>query len=142
MKKPATVLIFTALCFLAGCAKPPETRESAVAAEQKAEGQAGEQKAGPKIAKVVFLDQKECCDCTRERQNRSWNALQAVVTKMEPAPTVEVVHRDTEPEAGSMFLDLEPIMVSPGLYFFGADGLLVETLQGELTEAQILKVME
>ena len=139
------MLIVVVLCFSCGCAKPSEAEAPAPAEKKKAEAapaQAGDEKAAPKVAKIVFLDQKECCNCTRERQKKTWNALQAVIDKMEPKPVVEVVHRDTEPEEAQLFLDLEPTMVSPGLYFFGGDGLLVDTLQGELTEAQILKVMD
>lgn len=142
MKLPSVIFCSVLISVVMGCEKPAEKAAPATEKEQKAPSQKDEQKVGSKIGKIVFLDQKECCNCTRERQARTWDALQAVIEKMEPKPAVETVHRDTQPEDAQMFLDLEPTMVSPGLYFFGVDGLLVDTLQGELTEAQILKLME
>ena len=142
MRRLFSLLVALGLLVSGGCAKQAETE--APTPEKVAEGSAktGDKRTAAKIAKIIFLDQKECCDCTRERQAKTWDALQSAIKGMNPIPVVEIVHRDTQPDDAGMFLDLEPIMVSPGLYFFGGDGLLKDTLQGELTEAQILKVMQ
>lgn len=142
MRKLSSLLVALGLLVSGGCAKQPEAEAPTPEKVGKAPAKAGEESTAAKISKVVFLDQKECCDCTRERQAKTWGALQSVIKEMKPTPVVEVVHRDTQPEDAAMFLDLEPVMVSPGLYFFGGDGVLTDTLQGELTAAQILKVME
>lgn len=92
------------------------------------------------VAKIVFLDQKECCDCTRARIDGTWAELQVALGTDAPLP-VERIHMDTQPTAAEPFLALRPTMVPPGLYFLDADGALVEMLQGELTEAQIASMI-
>lgn len=98
--------------------------------------------AGPRIATIVFVDQESCCDCTRERQEATWRNLQAALNAMDSPPTVEVVHLDTQAEDAQLYIDLKPIMVSPGLYFFDGAEVLAEMLQGELSREKIEDALE
>ncbi len=97
--------------------------------------------AGATVATVVYVDQESCCDCTRERQDKTWANLQAVLGAMEVSPKVQVVHLDTQAEDAQLYLDLKPIMVPPGLYFFDGNEVLAEMIQGELSQEQIGKAL-
>lgn len=88
------------------------------------------------VAKIVFVDQEEACDCTRARIDATWAALQLALEGREGLP-VERIHGDTQEPEAKPYLEMRPLMVAPGLYFLDADGGLVEQLQGELTEGQI-----
>jgi hypothetical protein len=105
-------------------------------------GQEAEQTSSSTVKRVVFVDQQEACDCTQERQVKSWNNLQAALAGMESPPIVEVVHFDTQAEDAQMYLDLKPIMVSPGIYFFDGKEELIEGLQGEVTSVQVTTILQ
>ena len=97
-------------------------------------------KAATAVAKIVFVDQEVCCNCTRERIDGTWAELQKAL-EAGPEVPVERIHGDTQEEQARPYLDMRPLMVAPGLYFLDADGGLVEMFQGELTEAQIAAVL-
>ena len=87
------------------------------------------------IARVVFVDQEECCDCTQNRIDATWDALSTALEGQEIA--VERLHRDTQEEAVAPYHEMHPIMVVPAAYFLDDEGNLVEVLQGEVTVEQI-----
>ena len=134
-----TFLVALSVVYASGCsgkktAPEPEKLESASKALDAA--------AGGEIGSVVFVDQENCCDCTRTRQAATWANLQSVLGTMTTPPKVELVHLDTQSEDAQLYLDLKPIMVSPGLYFFDGSEVLVEMLQGEVTVEQIGRVLQ
>ncbi len=88
------------------------------------------------VARIVFVDQEECCACTRDRTDATWAALQGAL-ETSPKVPVQRIHSDTEAGAAGPYLALRPMMVVPGLYFLDADGQLIEMLQGELTAEAI-----
>jgi len=92
--------------------------------------------AGKPVARIVFVDQEECCECTAKRIDGTWAALQLALEGNDGIP-VERIHGDTQEAQAKPFTDMRPLMVAPGVYFLDADGALVEMLQGELTESQI-----
>lgn len=98
--------------------------------------------AGSAVRTIVFVDQEECCDCTRERQAATWRNLQEAIAGNGLKIAVETVHFDSQAEAAAMYLDLKPIMVFPGLYFLDDKEELVEQLQGELSVEQIKAVVQ
>ena len=93
------------------------------------------------VAKIVFIDQEVCCDCTRERIDGTWAALSKAMEGGAGVP-VERFHLDTQEEQARPYLAMRPLMVAPGLYFLDSDGGLVEMLQGELSEGQIGAVLQ
>ena len=96
--------------------------------------------ASPAVAKIVFVDQEEACDCTRKRIDGTWAALQEALQDRPDLP-VERIHGDTQEEAAKAYLDLRPLMVAPGVYFIDAEGGLIDQLQGELTSEQIAALL-
>ena len=88
------------------------------------------------VARIVFIDQEECCECTRKRTDATWAALNEALEGRADVP-VERVHSDSQEAQAQPYLDMRPMMVVPGLYFLDAEGDLVEMLQGELTAEQI-----
>ena len=98
--------------------------------------------AGSVVRTIVFVDQEECCDCTRERQAATWKNLQKAIAGSDPKIVVESVHLDSQAEAAAMYLDLKPIMVPPGLYFLDEKEELVGQLQGELSVEQIQAIVQ
>lgn len=93
------------------------------------------------VAKIVFLDKENCCKCTGERTEKSWNALQAALKAKTASVPVERVHVDTQAEQAGTYKALKPMVTVPALYFLDADGNLVDMLQGEVTQAQVEKLL-
>lgn len=89
------------------------------------------------VSRVVFLDLEDCCECTRNRIETSWNALQAALSGDPGSPPVERVHMDSQSQQAAPYQALKPAMVAPALYFLDRDGRLVAFLQGEVTDAQV-----
>jgi len=129
------------LCFalLLGCSKgdqesPPPP---AVAADKPA---SAAQAKKSDVVKIVFVGQKQACKCTKARVSKSWKALQDVLSK-QPDIAVERIQLDVEEARADKLDDLRSLVVVPGLYFFDINNHLKEMLQGELTPAQISKVL-
>ena len=116
----------------------------AVGCGGKGKGAAPEAPAAPegaRVAKIVVLEQGECCECTRARQEATWENLQAALEGLEKKPVVDVIHFDAEPDVAQPYQDMKPVMVSPVLYFLDGDGALVGTLEGELTREAIATLL-
>ena len=94
-----------------------------------------------KVAKIVFIDLEECCDCTRKRIDGSWAALQEALKGRSPALPIERIHQDKDAEKAEGFRLMKPYMVVPAVYFLDASGALVEQLQGEITVEQFTKAL-
>lgn len=106
-------------------------------ADKKPSGEAPQGKVG----RIVFLDKENCCDCTRTRQNASWSALQEALSAAPSKPLLDVIHVDSQADQAAVYLDLEPVMVTPGLYFFDHKENLLEMVQGEVSREQIEKIL-
>ncbi len=107
---------------------------------------AGAPEAKPKapegrVKRIVFLDQEECCECTRNRQNTSWNNLQQAIDGVAAKPPVEVIHVDSQADLAAPYKDLEALMVTPGIYFFDHQENLLEMVQGEVSREQVDKIL-
>ena len=92
------------------------------------------------VDRVVFVDQEECCDCTQNRIDATWDALSTALEGEEIA--VERLHRDTQEADVAPYHEMSPIMVVPAAYFLDHEGNLVEVLQGEVTVEQIQALLE
>ncbi len=118
---------------LTGC--KPGT-ENVAAAKTAAVTKPGSSVQSPRLARIVFVDQEKCCACTRKRIDTSWKALTAVLGA-KPSIRVERYHLDTQEMQAEEFLSKKPIVAAPGIYFLDKAGVLIDLLQGEVSEAQI-----
>jgi hypothetical protein len=89
-----------------------------------------------KLAKIVFVDKENACDCTRKRVEETWAALQSALGTP-PALPVQRLHVDTQAAEASAYTRAKPLMVPPGIYFIDGQGAVVELLQGEIEARQI-----
>jgi hypothetical protein len=85
-----------------------------------------------KVARVVFIDKQDACDCTRKRADDSWDSLSQALGKGTTIP-VERIYIDTEKERAAPYLEMQKLMVIPGIYFLDESDNLVAMLQGEQT---------
>jgi len=97
-------------------------------------------KAESKVARIVFVGQKQACDCTRNRIEATWNTLKNTL-KAKPELPVKRIQRDIDVEETKKMAKLKPLMVAPGIYFIDKEDGLVELLQGEVSREQIEKVI-
>lgn len=130
-------LALVSLCFMVATsceqAKAPPKQATASAAAAVA--------SAPKVAKVVFIDKENACECTKKRIDGTWAALQGALGT--PASlSVERIHLDTEAAKAEFYTMLKPLMVPPGLYFVDGRDAVVEMLQGEVTTEQIATVLK
>jgi hypothetical protein len=98
-------------------------------------------KPGEKVGKIVFVGQKDACDCTKNRVKESWNALQFVLKKHKSVK-VERIAVDVERDRVKSLKKQRRFMVVPALYFFNPAGKLVAMLEGELKPNQISQNIE
>lgn len=131
----AKTLLLAGLATLGGCSQDQSPTKPAQEAPVVA------QKERPDVARILFLDLQECCECTRNRIDTSWNALQAALSGDDGAPPVERIHMDTQSDRAAPWLETKPVMVAPGLYFLGRDDKLQSFLQGEVREDQVTDVL-
>ncbi len=129
-------------CQKAESAAPTASPTAKAAAEQPAKTAAAPTEAtkAAKVAKVVFVGQKDCCQCTGDRILASWTALEEVLAKHQGVE-VERFDIDVDDARATELEKLGKVMVIPGLYFLSADGKLVKLLQGEVTAAQVEEVL-
>jgi len=93
------------------------------------------------LARIVLVDEEECCNCTRDRINATVGAL-TVALGQPPAFPVERLHKDTQPEMVAAYSTFRPIMVIPAVYFVDANDAILDMLQGELKPEQITAVID
>ena len=93
------------------------------------------------VARVVFIGQKESCDCTRERIDKGIAALTTAIG--ERTIPVDHIHADVPEhrEQVEMLRTLRPFMVAPGIFFFDAADELVGMTQGETTAEELLLIL-
>ncbi|HPB51527.1 MAG TPA: hypothetical protein PLY68_09940 [Myxococcota bacterium] len=92
------------------------------------------------LARIVLVDEEECCNCTRDRINATASALTEALGQP-PAFPVERLHKDTQPEMVATYSTFRPIMVIPAVYFLDANDAILDMLQGELKPEQITAVI-
>lgn len=94
-----------------------------------------------KVASIVVLEKQEACECTKTRQQKSWDALQQAMKDAGYAPAVTKIFTDSQAEEAELYKTMRPTMVTPALYFFDSQQNLLEMLQGELEVSAISKVL-
>lgn len=92
------IWILAGLLLTVGCTEPGPDQ---VAVVKKASSVETGTPPGPptkqnKVSRIVFLDLEDCCDCTRNRIDTSWNTLQAVLSGETGSPPVERIHMDSQ----------------------------------------------
>ena len=93
-----------------------------------------------KVSRIVFIGQKEACECTRNRIDASWRALQSA-NSTSPQVPVERIDRDVQAKAAEKYTEMKALMVVPGIYCLDTKGALIEMLQGEVTKDKITKLL-
>jgi len=91
------------------------------------------------VAKIGFLDQVQCCKCTRDRIEKSWAALQVALGNR--SIPVERVHLDSQAALAKPYSQLRSYQVVPAIYFLDDRGKLLEMLQGEVSAEAIGKLL-
>ncbi len=98
-------------------------------------------KPGEKVDKIIFVGQKDACECTASRVKETWNALQFALEKHKTVK-VERIALDVDRDRVKVLKKQRRFMVVPALYFFNPAGKLVAMLEGELKPSQITKSIE
>ena len=128
------LVMLAAVFLLAACGRKEDA--SGPAAPAPAKIPAAAPAAAARVAKIVFVDQEESCECTKKRIAASWAALTAALGDPPRLP-VERIHLDTEEAKAEALEAMKPLIVPPGIYFLDEKEALVAMLEGEVTTAQI-----
>lgn len=94
-----------------------------------------------KLMRVVFVGKKNACECTRKTVDAGWATLQTALGTPAKLP-VEQLQIDTEAERVEPYRKQKPIMALPAIYFLDGKDVVVELLQGEVSEAQIAAILK
>ena len=135
----ASVVVSTVAC-RSNDVGPEPTNAAVPSAATKAAPSASSSQA--KLARVVFLDKEKCCQCTRDRTDASWAALQGALAGRRDTLPVERIHVDTQPDQVAKYRSQRPFVAIPAIYLLDGSGNVVELLQGELTQAQVSAALE
>jgi len=120
-------VVLLAVLGCASCQKSAGSSASAAASDAK-------------VTRIVFIDKKDACDCTRKRADDSWASLAEALGDGAKIP-VERIYIDTEEDRAAPFLALQKLMVIPGIYFLDDNGNLVAMLQGEQTASKLASAL-
>jgi hypothetical protein len=93
-----------------------------------------------KLKKIVFVDKEHACECTRKAVEAGWTSLQKVLGTPSKFP-IDRIHVDTEASKVEPYRTQKAIMAMPAIYFVGAQDVVLDMLQGEVTEAQIQPIL-
>lgn len=138
MTQLTTVLLGLSLSLTtAGCNNPSN---AAAQTSSTQTAQAVESAAATKVARVVFVGKQNACDCTRRTVDAGWAALQKALGTPAKLP-VERLQIDTEGEKVAPYRKQRPMMALPAIYFVDGKNVVLELLQGEVTEAQITALL-
>ena len=91
--------------------------------------------AGP-VARIVFLDQKDACPCTRNRIDAGWKALEAALGPT-PAVPVERLYVDADKAKADAYVAMHPLTRLPGVFLLDADGKPVRVWSETITPAEV-----
>ncbi|MFH1843514.1 MAG: hypothetical protein ABIF77_09950 [bacterium] len=92
------------------------------------------------VTRIVFVDKKDACACTRERCDGSFGQLQAVLSEDSGIP-VEKLLLDTQPDQVAPLRDQKSFLTLPAIYFLDGDDHVVTMLQGEITANEIVRAL-
>jgi hypothetical protein len=88
------------------------------------------------IARIVFVDLKKCCLCTRRRIHASWKNLQQALGPKNTLPLVRI-HADSQADQAAIYNKKKTFMALPAIYFLNKKGQVQSLLQGQVSLAQI-----
>ncbi len=88
------------------------------------------------VAKIVFIDKAEPCECTQKKIDAALTVLAAVLPADAAVP-VERLHLDTQTDEVEPWRKLKAFLALPALYFLDDEGELLAFLQGEVKEEQV-----
>lgn len=94
-----------------------------------------------RIESIVFVGQKEACECTKNRIEASWKALQDTL-KDGPQIPIKRIQLDVDGEEAKKLNEQKPLVVAPGIYFLDAKKVVVALLQGEVRVDQIMPLLQ
>lgn len=132
-------LFAAVLLVVASCGQ--SNGESGSAAPQSAAATPASARDSADVARIVFIDQEQACECTRNRITTSWDALQAALGEGSGLE-IERIHRDTQADQADAYRLLRPMVTVPGIYLLDAEGAVIELLQGEITEEQFRAALD
>jgi hypothetical protein len=94
-----------------------------------------------RVSLIVFVGMDQACQCTRERIEKSWKALQEALGSRSDVQ-VKRIQWDVDEEEAEKYSAMKPIVTVPGIYFLDGDGRLVELLQGEVESRRIADLLK
>ena len=136
MMRQATALTITLITVALGVGPAAcQSEPSAGGVTATAEAPAANSSKG-KVARVVFVGQRDACDCTRNRIDASWKAVEQALAG---SPDIEVqrLELDVDEAKAAEYDSMRSLMVPPGVYLLDQHGKLIDMLQGELKVEQV-----
>ena len=133
-------MLFITLASSAGCGQASGESGASPSPAPEAQQAATSSPGESNVARIVFVDQEQACECTRDRIEGSWTALQAALGGGSGI-AVERIHRDTQEERAEEYRMLRPMVTVPGIYLLDEDGAIVELLQGDVTEERLREAL-
>jgi hypothetical protein len=135
--KKGLLLTVSVLALAAACDRKPAVKETSTLAKPVP----ARAIAAGRVAEIVFVGQKEACNCTRDRIDKMWGRLESVLVSG-PKVKVERIDLDVDEKRYNELDDKRSLVVPPGIYLLDARGKVVELLQGEVEEYQIAGALQ
>jgi hypothetical protein len=95
----------------------------------------------PRLGKIVFIGKQDACDCTHDRVQAGWGALQAA---LKDRPAIPVVALDVDRDKGRYepYRRQRPVAVVPAVYFLDEKERVLELSEGELDAKELKRVLD
>jgi hypothetical protein len=90
---------------------------------------------GP-VARIVFLDQKDACPCSRNRIDAGWKALESALGPT-PAVPVERLFVDADKARADTYVAMYPLKRLPGVFMLNGEGQPVQVLSETIAPADV-----
>ncbi len=90
---------------------------------------------GP-VARIVFLDQKDACPCTRNRIDAGWKALELALGPT-PAVPVERLYVDADKARADAYIAMYPLTRLPGVFLLDGEGRPVKVLSETIAPTEV-----
>ncbi len=117
---------------LAACKSDPSAGEATVTAAPEA--------VKGKVTQVIFIGQRDACDCTRNRIDASWKVVEKALAA-KPDIKVRRLELDVDKAKAAEYDNMRSLMVPPGVYLLDQNGKLIDMLQGELKVEQVQRAL-
>jgi hypothetical protein len=91
--------------------------------------------------RIVFVDKKAACACTRTAVDEGWKTLESTLGPKSKVPVTRLF-MDTQADQVAVYRSKRPMVALPAIYVIDRADSIVGMLQGEIKAADLQKLLK